>query len=168
LSILKYVTLLPIAHTSADFGFSKDVLKCQEYLSRTYCGSRAYVSPEILLGLPYNPKSADVWAIGIYLLLLFLLGVIIYIFVTGVMPFKEDKNNQMILKQHQKLALHWNNPLHEREQAARELILGIFTYDWQKRPNIQQVIAHTWFVNMDPVPIQRTSRTAIKRKSRSS
>lgn len=57
-----------------DFGFSKDVLKCKEYLSRTYCGSRAYVSPEILLGLPYDAKKADVWAIG----------VILYIFVTGV------------------------------------------------------------------------------------
>ncbi len=89
-----------------DFGFSKDVLKCKEYLSKTYCGSRAYVSPEILLGLPYDAKKADVWAIG----------VILYIFVTGVvsdlillkkinrfiskqMPFKEDKNNQLILKQ---------------------------------------------------------------------
>ena len=57
-----------------DFGFSKDVLKCKEYLSKTYCGSRAYVSPEILLGLPYDAKKADVWAIG----------VILYIFVTGV------------------------------------------------------------------------------------
>ncbi len=57
-----------------DFGFSKDVLKCKEYLSKTYCGSRAYVSPEILLGLPYDAKKADIWAIG----------VIIYIFVTGV------------------------------------------------------------------------------------
>jgi serine/threonine protein kinase len=83
-----------------DFGFSKDVLKCKEYLSKTYCGSRAYVSPEILLGLPYDAKKADVWAIG----------VILYIFLTGVvsvtqwrgsfqMPFKEDRNNQLILKQ---------------------------------------------------------------------
>ena len=89
-----------------DFGFSKDVHKSKEYLSKTFCGSRAYVSPEILLGLPYDAKKADVWAIG----------VILYIFLTGVvrrlvltrfvrrftllqMPFKEDKNNQLILKQ---------------------------------------------------------------------
>ena len=62
-----------------DFGFSKDVLKSNEYLSKTYCGSRAYVSPEILLGLPYDAKKADVWAIG----------VILYIFVTGVVSSKE-------------------------------------------------------------------------------
>ena len=62
-----------------DFGFSKDVFTCKDYLSKTYCGSRAYVSPEILLGLPYDAKKADVWAIG----------VILYIFVTGVVgPFE--------------------------------------------------------------------------------
>ncbi|CAF5146103.1 unnamed protein product, partial [Rotaria sp. Silwood1] len=85
------------------------------------------------LGLPYDAKKADIWAIG----------VILYIFVTGVMPFKEDKNNQLILKQHQKLQLHWPNE-NEREQSARNLILNIFTYDWQKRPNIQQVSTHPW------------------------
>jgi len=64
-----------------DFGFAKDVLKCKEYLSKTYCGSRAYVSPEILLGLPYDAKKADIWAIG----------VILYIFVTGVVSiWKQD------------------------------------------------------------------------------
>lgn len=66
-----------------DFGFSKDVLKCKEYLSKTYCGSRAYVSPEILLGLPYDAKKADVWAIG----------VILYIFVTGVVSSELEKQN---------------------------------------------------------------------------
>ncbi|CAF4015310.1 unnamed protein product [Rotaria sordida] len=145
-----------------DFGFSKDVLKCKEYLSKTYCGSRAYVSPEILLGLPYDAKKADIWAIG----------VILYIFVTGVMPFKEDKNNQLILKQHQKLQLHWSNE-NEREQSARNLILNIFTYEWQKRPNIQQVSTHPWFTisqtsKIISMPIIRSNRTATKRKSRSS
>ncbi|CAF1233635.1 unnamed protein product [Rotaria sp. Silwood1] len=145
-----------------DFGFSKDVLKSKEYLSKTYCGSRAYVSPEILLGLPYDAKKADIWAIG----------VILYIFVTGVMPFKEDKNNQLILKQHQKLQLHWPNE-NEREQSARNLILNIFTYDWQKRPNIQQVSTHPWLTmsqtsTIISMPIIRSNRTATKRKSRSS
>ena len=47
------------------------------------------VSLEILLGLPYGAKKADVWAIG----------VIFYIFLTGNMPFKEDACNQKILDQ---------------------------------------------------------------------
>lgn len=73
-----------------DFGFSKDLTKSNnELLSETYCGSKAYASPEILLGQPYDPKKADIWAIG----------VILYIFLTGNMPFKEDSCNQQILNQ---------------------------------------------------------------------
>ena len=77
-----------------DFGFSKVLAKKNKHsempdLSETYCGSKAYASPEILLGKPYDPKKADIWAIG----------VIFYIFLTGNMPFKEDPINQNILDQ---------------------------------------------------------------------
>jgi serine kinase len=69
-----------------DFGFAKD---SSSKLSETYCGSKAYAAPEILLGQPYDPKKADVWAIG----------VVLFIFLTGHMPFKEDVCNQNILDQ---------------------------------------------------------------------
>jgi serine kinase len=77
-----------------DFGFSKVLCKKNKHgeicdLSETYCGSKAYASPEILLGQPYDPRKADIWAIG----------VILYIFLTGNMPFKEDPCNQNILDQ---------------------------------------------------------------------
>ena len=50
-------------------------------MSQTFCGSKAYAAPEILQGRTYDPMKADVWA----------LGVIIYIFITGKMPFDETK-----------------------------------------------------------------------------
>lgn len=63
-----------------DFGFIKRQADNSE-LSKTYCGSRSYAAPEILMGRPYDPKKTDVWAIG----------VILYIFVFGNMPFDETK-----------------------------------------------------------------------------
>jgi len=50
-------------------------------MSQTFCGSKAYAAPEILQGRTYDPLKADVWA----------LGVVMYIFITGKMPFDETK-----------------------------------------------------------------------------
>lgn len=69
-----------------DFGFVKD--DSSRELSRTFCGSKSYASPEILLGQPYDPKKGDVWA----------LAVVLYIFITGKMPFDESQGTKKILK----------------------------------------------------------------------
>ncbi|RMZ95513.1 testis-specific serine threonine- kinase 3-like [Brachionus plicatilis] len=121
-----------------DFGFSKDLNSLDsDNLSRTYCGSKAYASPEILLGEPYDPKKADIWAIG----------VIFFIFLTGNMPFKEDKCNQIILNQHKSLKLIWSK--NKVATNAKHLIKLIFTFDWTKRPNIEEIINSEW-LNLCP------------------
>ena len=54
-----------------DFGFARaDLLPAEEghfEKSNTFCGSYAYAAPEILIGIPYIPQSADVWSLGIIL-----------------------------------------------------------------------------------------------------
>ncbi|KAK3611336.1 hypothetical protein CHS0354_029988 [Potamilus streckersoni] len=79
-----------------DFGFVKD--NCTDELSKTYCGSKSYAAPEILRGEPYDPKKADIWAIG----------VILYIFITGKMPFDESKGNHGVLEEQRKLNFPWH------------------------------------------------------------
>ena len=49
-----------------DFGFAKN-LSILDELSQTYCGSKAYASPEILLGLPYDPKKAGLKDLNYFL-----------------------------------------------------------------------------------------------------
>ena len=44
----------------------------------TYCGTPAYMSPEIVKKQPYVGGKADIWA----------LGVMLYVMVVGVLPFR--------------------------------------------------------------------------------
>lgn len=50
----------------SDFGFARRIKyeDGQMILSKTFCGSAAYASPEVLQGVPYNPKVYDVWSMG--------------------------------------------------------------------------------------------------------
>ncbi|CAN8015940.1 unnamed protein product, partial [Ixodes persulcatus] len=63
-----------------DFSFSRYCSECtnRNILSATFCGSEAYAAPEILQGIRYLPKREDMWS----------LGVILYVMVTGDLPFE--------------------------------------------------------------------------------
>jgi len=63
-----HFVLIDFAFSSSSFGGKK---------SETYCGTPQYMSPEIVSKLPYCPKKADVWA----------LGIITYKLVAGDHPF---------------------------------------------------------------------------------
>ena len=47
-----------------DFGLSRK-LKSPDELLKTRCGSEDYISPEILMGLKYNGRLTDSWAVGV-------------------------------------------------------------------------------------------------------
>ncbi|CDO92323.1 unnamed protein product [Kluyveromyces dobzhanskii CBS 2104] len=47
----------------ADFGLCKKITA--DEMCTTRCGSEDYVSPEILLGLPYDGRISDAWAFGV-------------------------------------------------------------------------------------------------------
>lgn len=62
-----------------DFGFSRRFKKGD--LLKTFCGSYAYASPEILKQRPYKPQPVDLWACG----------VVLYVMIFGKLPFRSSR-----------------------------------------------------------------------------
>jgi serine/threonine protein kinase len=89
------------------------------------------------------------------------MGVIFFIFLTGNMPFKEDKCNQIILNQHRSLRLYWvRNP--KISVAVRHLIKSIFTFDWMKRPTIAEIASSQWLLCGSQIAIEYNLRPRFK------
>lgn len=79
-----------------DFGFARGNMqpvavgsKMKPVLSKTFCGSHAYASPEILKSIPYQPQLSDIWAVG----------VVLYTMVFGQLPFSNVNNVNYLIKQ---------------------------------------------------------------------
>lgn len=69
----------------ADFGFARSF--SQGDVSHTYCGSTAYTAPEVLLAAgAYNAYLSDTWSCGI----------ILFILLTGSMPFNKTNLHGII------------------------------------------------------------------------
>ncbi|NXX58870.1 TSSK1 kinase, partial [Scopus umbretta] len=78
----------------SDFGFSKSLSRDENgrtILSKTFCGSAAYAAPEVLQGIPCDPRISDIWS----------LGVILYTMVYALMPFDDSNVRKMICVQKQ-------------------------------------------------------------------
>ncbi|XP_037911872.1 testis-specific serine/threonine-protein kinase 2-like isoform X2 [Hermetia illucens] len=71
-----------------DFGFARSMLEAGKsvVLSKTFCGSYAYASPELLRGIPYQPQTADIWAAG----------VVLFSMVFGKMPFNYSNLRELV------------------------------------------------------------------------
>ncbi|NWI70364.1 TSSK1 kinase, partial [Todus mexicanus] len=78
----------------SDFGFCKSLSRDENgriILSETFCGSAAYAAPEVLEGIPYDPRVSDIWS----------LGVVLYTMVCAFMPFDDSDVKKMICLQKQ-------------------------------------------------------------------
>ncbi|CAG2100353.1 unnamed protein product [Medioppia subpectinata] len=118
----------------ADFGFSRtcfDNKTGTRVLSATYCGSAAYVAPEVLKITPYNPMISDVWSMGI----------VLYVMVNNRLPFS-DKNLRQMLKQQLDRNIEYTGALTD---ACKDLIGKHLEPNIQQRYTMAQVLEHRWF-----------------------
>ncbi|XP_069698893.1 testis-specific serine/threonine-protein kinase 6-like [Periplaneta americana] len=120
----------------ADFGFSRwcRAEDGRRILSETFCGSAAYAAPEILQGIPYNPKMYDVWS----------LGCILFIMLTATMPFDDSNIKQMLERQTSKKLTFPCQADSSISLPAKKLVMHLLEPDVTKRSTIGQVKRNAW------------------------
>uniref|UniRef100_A0A8C3J1W4 non-specific serine/threonine protein kinase n=2 Tax=Scolopacidae TaxID=8917 RepID=A0A8C3J1W4_9CHAR len=119
----------------SDFGFSKSLSRDENgktILSKTFCGSAAYAAPEVLQGIPCDPRASDIWS----------LGVILYTMVYALMPFDDSNVRNMISiqKQHRIPFPSSKNLTVE----CKDLIYRLLQPNVSQRMCIDEVLKHSW------------------------
>ncbi|KAK1945456.1 CBL-interacting serine/threonine-protein kinase 9 [Phytophthora citrophthora] len=125
----------------ADFGLSglregADGAVAELY---TQCGTRGYMSPEVLSCLPYEGEPADVWSAG----------VVLFIMLAGFPPFQIATNQDWwfracAAKQHEAFwAAHARSATFS--SGAMSLMTRIFNVKPEERITLGEIKTHPWF-----------------------
>jgi serine/threonine protein kinase len=96
-----------------------------------------YMAPEIKEGKTYDGKQID----------MFSTGVILFIIVQGIFPFKEAKKDEYFynLIINGKLDQYWQKVGGQNlSPEFKDLILQMFSYDGSKRPTVETLKNHPW------------------------
>lgn len=109
---------------------------------RTICGTPNYIAPEVLEGKSGHSYEVDIWS----------LGVIIYTLIIGKPPFEttDVKATYRRIKQNS-----YSFPDHINiSDAARDLITRILNGDPKRRPNLDEIMAHSFLNHGGTIPKQ--------------
>ena len=135
---LKCENILILQNSQAvisDFGFARAFDQTDTLLCSTFCGSSAYASPEVLRGIPYNPKLNDIWS----------LGIILYVIICGGMPFDDTNFKAMLEKQLSKDIQYPARLQGKINSKIQELISQILEPNISKRTVVEQILSSDWF-----------------------
>jgi len=115
----------------SDFGLS-NVLKPGKLFS-TWCGSPVYTPPEVVLRQQYNGVAMDVWS----------LGVILYVLVTGGMPWRLEAN--IVRNMDDLINGDYDIPDFLRvSEECKDLISMMLVADSSKRATLEAIMNHKW------------------------
>ena len=117
----------------SDFGLSRMI--GEGSTMKTLCGTPQYLAPEVLneqLSVKGYDKAVDLWS----------LGVILYVLLTGMAPFNENKNliDEVKNGRYSFPAQHWAT----KSRSSIALIRGLLTMDPAKRWTVEQVRHSEW------------------------
>ena len=118
----------------ADFGFA-----CYKGIDslKSYRGTMTYMAPEIKENKEYKGTQVDMFSIG----------VILFIIVQGIFPFKEARKEEYFYN----LLLEGKYDTYFQKVNGtglsadfKDLILRFFSYNGNERPTLEQLKAHPW------------------------
>ena len=115
-----------------DFGLSKFAMDEERFTMAQ--GTLAYVSPEVLNGTGYG-KEVDLWSCG----------VILYLLVSGTLPFDSNEREVIIEKTMEGRVPLDRKSFAEVSDECKSLIKGLLTVDVERRFTCQQALSHPWF-----------------------
>ena len=113
----------------ADFGYAS--FQKTDLLS-SYRGTFTYMAPEIKEGRTYSGAKVD----------LFSAGVILFILIRGIFPFKEARKEEFFYNMlvQEKYNEYWEKVQgHYLSDECRDLLQKLFSYDPEKRPSIEEI-----------------------------
>ena len=118
----------------ADFGFA-----CYKNIDalQSYRGTMTYMAPEIKEGKQYKGTNVDMFSIG----------VILFIIVQGIFPFKEARKEEYFYN----LILQGQTDTYFQKvngsglsEEFKDLILQLFSYEGDSRPQVDAIRNHPW------------------------
>lgn len=116
-----------------DFGIAKNLANTYDF-SKTFVGSKNFMSPERILGKDYS-FSSDIWSIGL----------VIYELATGFYPFGNGNN---LIEQVNKI-VDGPQPEIDRKvftQEFEDFVHKCLKKDPAERANINDLLTHPWIV----------------------
>ena len=110
-----------------DFGFARWM---RSNLAETSCGSPHYAAPEVIRGVRYDGRCADVWSAG----------VILYALLSGKLPFDDTSVRNLLTKV--KSGQYY---MPDFEKPLQDLVSRMLTVDPSQRITITQIKQHPAF-----------------------